>query len=129
MKGAGFLWVVLALAVVVLAAGIPYWRLPYNEINRGHFAMLPGALLLGFLTLVLIVVEVARVKFTALTMLLAVPTINVVKIAIDTAADPTSHNLFPFELIIAALSGAAVVLPVVGIGLAVRWAMARMGAS
>lgn len=128
MKGLGVLWVLLAFAVVVLAAGIPYWRLPYAEINRGHFAVLPGALLLGFLTLVLVVAKVARVKLIAVTMLLAVPAIDVVSIVKDTAADPTSHNLWPFELVIAALSGAAVVLPVVGIGLAARWAMARMGA-
>ena len=62
MKGLGFIWVLLAFAAVTLAAGIPYRRLPYAEINRGHFAILPGALLLGFLTLILVVAEVARVS-------------------------------------------------------------------
>ncbi|MBR0830755.1 hypothetical protein JQ596_35155 [Bradyrhizobium manausense] len=128
MKNLGFVWVLLAFAVVVLAAGIPYWRLPYAEINRGHFAVLPGAILLGFLTLILVVAAVARVKLIAVAMLLAVPAIDIVSIAKDTAADPTSHNLWPFEFVIAALSGAAVVLPAVAAGLAVRWAMARMAA-
>lgn len=128
MKNLGVLWVLLTFAVVVLAAGIPYWRLPYAEINRGHFAVLPGAALLCFLTLVLVMAEVARVKLIAVTMLLTVPAIDIVSIAKDTAADPTSHNLWPFELVIAALSGAAVVLPAVGTGLAARWAMARLGA-
>ena len=126
MKSLGFVWVMLAFAVVVLAAGIPYWRIPYDELNRGHFAVLPGALLLGFVTLVLVLAEVAPVKRIALTMLLCVPVIACVSVAKDTAADPTSHNLWPFELVLAAISGAVVVLPAVAVGMAIRWAIARM---
>jgi hypothetical protein len=126
MKSLGFLWVLLAFAVVVLAAGIPYWRVPYDELNRGHFAVLPGALLLGFVTLVLVLAEVTPVKRIALTMLLCVPVIACVSVAKDTAADPTSHNLWPFELVLAAISGAVVVLPAVAVGMAIRWAIARM---
>lgn len=126
MKGLGYIWLGLAFAAVVLAAGIPYWRLPYDEINRGHFAILPGALLLGFLTLLLVAAEVARVKAIAVTMLLCVPAIDVVSIVKDTTADPTSHNLWPFELAIAAISGALVVVPAMLAGLAARWAMRRM---
>jgi hypothetical protein len=126
MKGFGFIWLLLAFAVVVLAAGIPYWGISYDELNQGHFAVLPGALLLGFLTLLLIVAEVAPVKPIALTMLLCVPVIVVVSIAKDTAADPTSHNLWPFELVFAAIAGAAIVLPAALLSVAVRWAMARM---
>ncbi len=126
MKGLGYIWLGLAFAAVVLAAGIPYWRLPYDEINRGHFAILPGALLLGFLTLLPVAAEVARVKAIAVTMLLCVPAIDVVSIVKDTTADPTSHNLWPFELAIATISGALVVVPAVLAGLAARWAMAKM---
>jgi hypothetical protein len=128
MKIPGFIWLLLALAAVVLAAGIPYWRLSYDEINRGHFAILPGALLLGFLTLVLVAAEVARVKQIAVTMLFCVPAIDIVSIVKDTAADPTSHNLWPLEFAIAAISGALVVVPAVLAGLAARWAMAKMAA-
>jgi hypothetical protein len=125
MKNLGLVWVLLACAVVVLAAGVPYWRLSYDELNRGHFAVLPGALLLGFLTLVLVLTEVAAVKQIAVTMLLAVPVIVCVSVIKDTAADPTSHNLWPFELVLAALSGAVIVLPAATLGVAGRWAMAR----
>ncbi len=128
MKGLGFVWVMLAFAVVVLAAGIPYWRIPYDELNRGHFAVLPGALLLGFLTFILIVTKVAPAKSIALAMLACVPVIVCISIAKDTARDPTSHNLWPFELIIAAIAGAAVIVPVMLLALALRWALARMAA-
>ena len=128
MKGLGFVWVLLAFTVIVLAAGVPYWRIPYDELNRGHFAVLPGALLLGFLTLILVVVEVAPAKRIAMAMLFCVPVIICVSIAKDTARDPTSHNLWPFELVLAAISGAAVVAPAVLLGLALRWALARMAA-
>jgi hypothetical protein len=126
MKGLGFLWVLVGFAVVILAAGIPYWRIPYDELNRGHFAVLPGALLLGGLTLVLVLTEVASVKLIATTMLLSVPVIVCVSVAKDTAADPTSHNLWPFELVIAAISGAIVVVPAVALGAAIRWATERL---
>jgi uncharacterized membrane protein len=59
-------------------------------------------------------------------MLLCVPTIGVVSIIKDTATDPTSHNLWPFEVAIAAVFGALVVVPAVLLGLAARWLMARM---
>ena len=60
-------------------------------------------------------------------MLLCVPMIDVVSIIKDTATDPTSHNLWPFEVAIAAVFGALIVVPAVLIGLAARWLMARIG--
>ena len=128
MKGLGFVWVLLAFTAVVLSAGIPYWRVPYDELNRGHFAVLPGALLLGVLTLALVVTEAAPAKWIAVTMLCSVPFIVCVSVAKDTARDPTSHNLWPFELIFAVIAGAAIVVPVMLIGLALRWALARVAA-
>jgi|SRR5215475_12294972 len=125
MKNLGFAWVLLAFAVVVLAAGIPYWSVSYDELNRGHFAVLPGAVLLGILTLFLVAADVAPIKRIAWTMLLCVPTIVAVSIAKHTAADPTSHNLWPFELLLAAISGAVIVLPALLLGLAARWAVTR----
>lgn len=126
MKVPGSIWLLLAFAAVVLAAGIPYWRLPYDEINRGHFAILPGALLLGLLTLVLVMIEATPDKRIAVTMLFCVPMIDVVSIIKDTATDPTAHNLWPFELVIAAISGALIVVPAVLLGLVTRWATARI---
>jgi len=57
---------------------------------------------------------------TMATSLMAVLTgafsLNVIRIAIDVAADPTSHNLFPFELAFTLLlTGAGAVI---GVGLA-----------
>ncbi|MGY4304146.1 putative membrane protein YfhO [Bradyrhizobium sp. USDA 4369] len=126
MKILDVLWLLLALAVVVLAAGLPYWRLSYAELNKGQFAVLPGALLLAFLSLVLVLTDMAPARRIVQAMLLAVPIIVSVSIARDTAIDPTSHNLWPLELLFAAIAGAAIVLPAVGIGLSVRWALARL---
>ncbi len=127
MKNFRFVWLIPAFAVVVLAAGIPFWRLSYQQANHGDFAILPGALLLGFVTIVLVVAEVASVKQTAVTMLLCAPAIDVVAIIKDTASDPTSHNLAPFELAIYAISGALVVVPALLIGLSIRWILAKSG--
>ena len=126
MKIVDVLGLLLALAGVVLAAGLPYWRLSSAELNKGQFAVLPGALLLAFLSLVLVLIDMAPVRRIVQAMLLAVPIIVGVSIGKDTATDPTSHNLWPLELLFAALAGAAIVLPAVGIGLSVRWALARL---
>jgi hypothetical protein len=120
-------WLIIGFAAVVLAAGIPFWRLSYQQANHGDFAILPGALLLGFVTIVLVLAEVAPVKQTAVTMLLCVPAIDIVAIIKDTASDPTSHNLAPFELAIFAISGALVVVPAVLLGLAIRWMVTKAG--
>ncbi|CCD96004.1 conserved membrane hypothetical protein [Bradyrhizobium sp. ORS 375] len=127
MKSHGPLWLFAAFAVVVLAAGLPYWRLSYDELNRGQFAVAPGALLLGLLSLVLVLADAAPVRRIVQVMSFCAPTIAAVSIARHTAIDPTSHNLWPLELAFAGIAGAVIVIPAVVLGLSVRWALARLG--
>jgi hypothetical protein len=125
MKRPGWIWLLLAFAAVVLSAGIPYWRLSYDQVNRGQFNLVPGALLLLVLTLVLVLTEAASARKIAATMLACVPVIDAISIVQHTARDPTTHNLWPLELLLATLAGAAIVVPAVMLGLALRWALGR----
>ena len=45
------------------------------------------------------------------------------RVLVETSRDPTSHNLWPFELVIGFLAGIAVVLPGMLLGMALRWAI------
>jgi len=121
MTRPGCIWLLLAFASVVLAAGIPYWRLSYDQVNRGEFQVMPGAILLGLLTLILVLLAVAPVRRIATMMLACVPVIDAVSIVQHTARDPTSHNLWPLELVFATIAGAAIVIPAVLLGVGLRW--------
>jgi hypothetical protein len=104
--------VVLAVAFVacVLVLGLPNWTLSYSELNQHNpmygwglavlfvfAAVIRGAGLAGFLS-------------TWATMAAVLPVITMTRVVYDTAIDPTSHNLWPFELVIAVVVGMAVTL-------------------
>jgi hypothetical protein len=128
MRRTAFLWLPFSFAVAFLAIGIPFWRIPYNQFDLGHGELLPGAILLGVLTLLLIVAEAARARWVAIVMSLCVPAIDCVSIAHDTAIDPTSHNLAPFELVAAFILGAAFVVPGLVAGTLLRTLVRRQQA-
>jgi hypothetical protein len=56
---------------------------------------------------------------------LAVPAVVLLRVVIETAADPTSHNLWPFEVVIGAGVGALVALAGALAGIGFEW-LARM---
>jgi len=87
--------------------GVPYWMIPYGKVN------LPDALYGPGLVVVLAAAVVARgysgTSFTrsVLVMGSAVPAAVMTRVIVEVAQRPTSHNLWPFELVIAMLVGAA----------------------
>ena len=107
---------VVAFFVTFFAVGIPYWQIPYSK------ASLPSSLY-GFGLLVVLLVSAAlrlssKASFThAFAVVgLAVPAMVMARVAVETFQDPTSHNLWPFEIIIAS-----------GVGLSVALAGALLG--
>jgi uncharacterized membrane protein len=95
----------LAFMVSFLAVGVPYWRLPYASVS------LPSTLY-GF-GLVVVFLASAACRLVPSVRLLsafavvgaAVPAVIAVRVIYETTADPTSHNLWPFEIVIAAMLG------------------------
>jgi hypothetical protein len=98
-------WLYLAFLAGVLAVGIPYWRMPYGQVN------LPSALMTPALAVVVVAACLARAGRTAsfwrvvLVVGSSVPAAVFMRVVADTSGDPTSHNLWPFEVIIALMVG------------------------
>jgi len=89
------------------AVGIPYWLIPYNKLN------LPDAVLgVGLLVLV-VVAALARISsgrrfFVVVAVMGAsVPAAVMARVIFDGFRDSSSHNLWPFELVIAVFVGGA----------------------
>ncbi|HEX5132303.1 MAG TPA: hypothetical protein VFX92_07440 [Candidatus Krumholzibacteria bacterium] len=99
------LWLAAGLAVALLVVGIPYWRVPYSHVS------LPDTLMGGELVVVALIAALVRrvgrcrVVPSLLAIGLAVPAAVVIRIVVETATDPTTHNLFPFEIVIASVVG------------------------
>jgi hypothetical protein len=99
-------WLAGAFAVSFLAVGIPYWQVPYAKVSLPSTLYGPGLIVVGVLAAATCAIGGARLRTVILTLGAAVPAPILVRISIDTAKDPTSHNLWPFEVVIAALLGA-----------------------
>jgi hypothetical protein len=111
----GLLLVFLAGFLVV---GVPYWRIPYNKATSAHIMM--GAILIGFIALIARIVVNGRFSRIVLAVASAVPAAVMARVVIDTMRDPTSHNLWPFEMVIAFMVGLAGAVPGALIGSAIR---------
>lgn len=101
----------LVFLVVFFAAGVPYWHIAYSKVA------LPDSLYGWQLWLVLMLPLILRTSCNAkfaqalLAVGLALPAVVMTRVLVDTAHDPTSHNLWPFEVIIASVIGLAIALP------------------
>ena len=98
---------VLALAFLCsfLVVGLPYWQIPYAQVS------LPNAVWGWPLMIVTALAALPRVVFgtrfwpSALVVGASVPAAVLARVVYDTSSDPTSHNLWPFEIILAAGPG------------------------
>lgn len=109
----------IAFVSVFLAVGVPYWLVPYNK-------TIPNAVIaIGVTAVVLVAAILAFRGFKLAKALvvpgLAVPAAAMARVIVEGVLDPTSHNLWPFEIVIAALLGLAAALP----GALLGWLLAR----
>ena len=86
----------------------------------------PGLLVLATITAMLALVREGRLRWLLVAMALCPAAVVAIRVVADTAADPTSHNLWPFEIALALFVGACAVLPALLAGLVARW---RRGAA
>jgi hypothetical protein len=100
----------ITCAICFFAVGIPFWIVPYYQVN------LPTSLSDISLLVVALAAFLVRhrkaidfwmgASFVGMT----VPGVVMIRIIVETTKDPTSHNLWPFEVIIAAFFGYAYAL-------------------
>ena len=97
----------LAALAGLLACGLPLWPLPYAQVsmpsNPSGWIWLVGAAASGALGAHLVRGGLlAPVAAVGAGFVLAV----MLRVSVETSADPTSHNLWPFEVAIAGSIGA-----------------------
>lgn len=118
-----FTWVALAVAAgCCLTAGVPYWRVPYNQVQLPDGLIGPGLVLLGIGAAALQFWCARRWRETLAMLGSSMVAVVMVRVVRDTSHDPSTHNLFPFEVAIAAFCG----LVVVGAGLAAGTLLRRV---
>ena len=104
-KGANY-WLAAAFAIGFFAVGLPYRQIPYAKVS------LPSTLYGTGLVVVAVGAAAARAFGKARFLMVffivgaAVPLAVLARVAVETNKDPTSHNLWPFEFIIATAVGA-----------------------
>jgi len=108
--------------------GIPHWLLPYNEVSLPNTMIHAGLLILAGAALALRAGRVASTRKVALVLGAAAPVAVLARVGWDIAADPTSHNLWPFEVVLSLGLGLGVALAGALAGALVGALLARIGA-
>jgi len=103
-------WLLLGFTIALLGVGFPYWQIPYAQVSLPNSLFGPGLAAVFVVALLLRAFGVAKFAVAWLLVAASVPGAVMARVAIDTAADPTSHNLWPFELVIAVFVGLAAAL-------------------
>ncbi len=97
-----FRWLGAAIVVGILAGGIPYWPIPYNDINMTESSLLvQWSLSVGAAALMISALSPLGPFKSAVITGIGLPLAVFVRVITDGFADPTSHNLWPLELVIA----------------------------
>ena len=98
-------WLVAAFVVGFFAVGVPYWQIPYAKVSLPDTLYGTGLLAVGVLAAATRGFGKARLLTVILVVGASVPAAILARVVVDTVQDPTSHNLWPLEFIIAAVVG------------------------
>lgn len=127
MRRSGSVWLWLSMIASLLAVGIPYWQIPYTKLNLPSALIEPGLLVIAISALLLRVVGVASLRRATLMVGAMAAAAVIARVVVDAVRDPTSHNLWPFELIIALAVGFACAAAGALVGAVVARLMPRLG--
>jgi hypothetical protein len=95
------IWLTSAFVAGLLAVGVPYWQVPYSKVSLPDTLIHPGLLVVVVAAAIARAIGKQRFVPTLLVASAGVPCAVMARVVLDTSQDPTSHNLWPFELIIA----------------------------
>ena len=90
----------------ILACGLPLWRIPYKDVSIGSNPSTRVWLALGAVAGLVggwLLKPKLRRPILAVTLGFALAVCG--RVEVETSRDPTSHNLWPFEVVIAAFYG------------------------
>ena len=80
---------------------MPYWLLEYQAINLPDSLMGPGLIMIGLAAFLLYTSGATVWWKGTLTVAASVPAVVFIRVLVEGFKDPTSHNLWPLEMIIA----------------------------
>jgi hypothetical protein len=113
----------LAFGACFLAVGVPYWMIPYSAVTLPSSLMGPGLLVVVAAAAVLTTRSVTTFASAVVMTGSSVPAAVAMRVLVEVLANPKTHNLWPFELVMAA----AVAFPCAVLGAGLGSLAARFG--
>jgi hypothetical protein len=98
----------IAFVVVFFVMGLPYWRIPYSSASLPNSLWGPAMLVVLAAPVAVLVLSKNTFARTSGVIGLAVPAMVMARVVVEAFQNPTTHNLWPFELVIASAVGLAV---------------------
>jgi hypothetical protein len=98
-------WWIAAFITGMVAVGVPYWQVPYRQVALPNTLMGPGLIAVVLAATALRASGAARVRHAVMVAGAAVPAAVLARVIVETMKDPTSHNLWPLEVIMAMVVG------------------------
>lgn len=96
-----------AFLAAFVAVGVPYWLIPYRQVNLPNALLTAGLVAVPLAALLLRWFGAAHVWLATVVAGSAVPAVVMARVIVDCVQDPTAHNLWPFEVVIACVLGFA----------------------
>jgi hypothetical protein len=94
-------WSSIAFLASVVIVGIPYWAIPYSRLSLPDALTGPGLFAVGLTAFLLCACGIVGFRLVTLVQAASVPAVVFARVLTDAVKDPTSHNLWPLELVIA----------------------------
>ncbi|MEO8367555.1 MAG: hypothetical protein ABI538_15280 [Pseudoxanthomonas sp.] len=95
-------WLLIAFVIAFIGVGFRYWQIPYPQVSLPDSLYGPGLVAVGVVALMARAFGLARFWKVWLLIATSVPLAVLARVIAETGRDPTSHNLWPFEIAIAA---------------------------
>lgn len=99
-------WLAGAFLLGLLGTGLRYWTVPYGELEGSAGLMVAGFVLVGVAAALPIAFGRVHAAAAFLAASMSVPVAVMMRVMFDVAIDPTSHNLWPFEVALMGFGGA-----------------------
>ncbi len=98
-------WLLIGFFIAFVAVGFAHWQLPYDKVSLPNSLYGPGLVAVGLIAMMLRAFGTGR--FLTIWWLIAatVPAAVMARVLLETSRDPTSHNLWPLEILIALAVG------------------------
>ena len=118
-------WPAVVASICALAIVVPYWSVDYADVQDGGLSTfaLPVAGILGVAAFALTALHLGHKLEIAIALCAPAPIAVVGRVLIDTADDPTTHGLWPFEIALAI----GISLPAILFGISIGWLVRRLG--